>query len=81
MNTEEEYKKGFNAGYLLQKYKSDLLNKIVKSLSLTGDFFQGLFAGKEEVEREYKKEQLRHLNNIRDNRPYIERGLDLDDIK
>lgn len=65
MDTEQQYIKGFNTGYILTKYEPVMLDGMVKSLPPIGDFFQGFFAGKGEVERENIERQLDAIRILR----------------
>jgi hypothetical protein len=55
------YKKGFNAGYLLEKYLPALSQLLIRNMQNTeGDFFQGFMDGSGEFrsERDRKKSRL-----------------------
>ena len=75
-NQEKLYIKGFNSGYLLAKYMPVLLTKIVKNVSPTNDFVEGLFSGKEEYELEYSRTQLDELNLLRNKSENREKGFE-----
>jgi hypothetical protein len=69
--TEQEFNKGFNNGYLLAKYEPEVASMLVKDMSGQGDYFQGLVAGKQEYE--LNKSYLQ----VKDN----DRAKDVDDIE
>lgn len=74
MENLEQYKKGFNQGYLLKKYYSQLMDSIYKAISLDTDYFRGLKSGKEQVEKELTQSRLSEIENIkRDSNKDIER--------
>ena len=75
-NQDKLYIKGFNSGYLLAKYMPALLAKILKNVSPTNDFVEGLFSGKEEYELEYSRTQLDELNLLRNNPENREKGFE-----
>ena len=75
-NQEKLYIKGFNSGYLLAKYMPVLLTKIVKNVSPTNDFVEGLFSGKQEYELEYSRTQLDELNLLRNKSENREKGFE-----
>ena len=61
MNDLELIKKGFNAGYLLQKYDPGLAKVVLKSLKDQDiPYAQGYKAGVKEYTLEQKKEQYRN---------------------
>jgi hypothetical protein len=55
------YKKGFNAGYLLEKYLPALSQLLIRNMQNSeGDFFEGFKDGSDELlsERDRKKSRL-----------------------
>ena len=56
MAASENYMKGFNHGYLLQKYEPDLLHDILKTSQVDHDYVAGLTDGKSELDKEVLKE-------------------------
>lgn len=79
METQEQYVRGFNHGYLLTKHVPDLVGKLTASLKAsTNDYLSGFFSGKEEYELELKQERLDELDQIRRkaNDREHDRGLD-----
>ena len=61
MNDLELIKKGFNAGYLLQKYDPELARKLLKDLKDKDiPYAQGYKAGVKEYARELIKEQYKN---------------------
>jgi len=73
MEKEKKYITGFNTGYFLSKYELGLVNKFLQNLPLSGDFFQGFFAGRREVELENMREQHNHLRCLRNSGKEISR--------
>lgn len=63
--------KGFNGGYLLEKYKPELLANILKNIDTTNVYLAGLSKGQFEYQKEIRLE-LENLSQLRD------RGKDLD---
>lgn len=41
----KQYLKGFNAGYTLEMYKPELMAKILPSIEVTNEYYDGLFNG------------------------------------
>lgn len=70
--------KGFNSGYLLAKHMPSLLDKIVKNVSPTNDFSEGLFSGRKEYELEHSKTQSEELKRLRNKSKYRDKGLERD---
>jgi hypothetical protein len=56
---------GFNAGYLLGKYKQALISKLAPSLTKAHEYLIGLQDGKEEYELEIKRGRLDELDKLR----------------
>lgn len=54
-NNEQQFTKGFNHGYLMEKYTPSLLKKIIKSINPSSEYFQGFFSGKRKYEVEKNK--------------------------
>lgn len=52
MSEEENYKKGFNNGYLLAQHRPELLNKLTGTLDRSIPYLDGLASGKEEYDLE-----------------------------
>ena len=66
METEEsQYIKAFNNGYVLAKFEPTLLATILKNLSPSNSYLEGMFAGKEEFELEKFRPHIDELNQIR----------------
>jgi ribosomal protein S8 len=55
---EKEHLDGFNDGYVLQEYKPQLLEQILRVPNKNG-YFQGLKDGKKQMEKELFKQQLK----------------------
>jgi len=56
MAASENYLKGFNHGYFLQKYEPDLLHDILKTPQVDHEYVAGLTDGKSELDKEVLKE-------------------------
>lgn len=65
MNTEQQYIRAFNNGYILTHYEPKLLNVISKNLAQTNNYLKGFFAGKEQKEFEQGKEKLSEIEELR----------------
>ena len=76
MDTEKQYVTGFNNGYILAKHEPGLLSKIVKNLSSTTNYLQGLFSGKEEYELEHSRVHENELNLLRNKSQNQEKGFE-----
>ncbi|MGC4100876.1 hypothetical protein [Ferruginibacter sp.] len=74
MDTEKEYQKAFNNGYVLAQYKPVLLSTICKSFHFKNNYLEGFFAGKELFERERMKSLLFELKKLRDNNDIDDRS-------
>lgn len=62
---EELYKRGFNAGYMMQKYDPDLLAKFTTSQNPDNVYIKALAAGGRQFEKDLKREELsKSLNQI-----------------
>ncbi|WP_163381388.1 hypothetical protein [Cyclobacterium sp. SYSU L10401] len=67
MAASENYLKGFNHGYFLQKYEPDLLHDILKTPQVDHDYVAGLTDGKSELDKEVLKETGReNINDLKD---------------
>ena len=75
---EQKYIKGFNSGYLLAKHMPTLLSKVVKNISPTDDFSEGLFSGKEEYELENSRTQIEELKRLRNKSKDRDKGHERD---
>lgn len=73
MDAEEQYKKGFNSGYLLKKFQSDLLELLLKNLTGSGIVFQGLSEGKKYREMEMQGENFEYLRAIKESYRDVEK--------
>lgn len=56
---------GFNSGYLMAKYCSELCGVLVKGIGNSFDFLNGFKAGRSEFEQERSQELLNTFNTIR----------------
>ena len=63
---EQQFKTGFNNGYLLAKHEPVLLNKIALNLEPVNDYVSGLISGKKEYEIEIEKSKIEDLGQLRD---------------
>jgi hypothetical protein len=79
MNQEEQqFIKGFNNGYILQKYEPDLLSQLIHTLLPSNWYLEGFFAGKEEYELEQSQKELDDLHRLRDQTRGQEHDLEHD---
>lgn len=76
MEKNTQYIKAFNYGYLLAKFKKELIARISDSLAQPNSYTEGLMDGKEEYEIEYYKEQVHAIDNLRSNNQPRENDLD-----
>lgn len=65
MNTENQYSKAFNDGYILAKHEPNLLNIISKNLVPSNNYLQGFFKGKSQYKLENNTNQLVELGELR----------------
>lgn len=72
---EKQFATGFNNGYLIAKYLPQLFKKLQKSISNTGEYFQGFFSGAKEYDIETQKSRLDDLQKVRKSKPR-DRGLE-----
>lgn len=63
MNTEK-YIKGFNDGFILKKYKPELLENILNTTS-SNDYIQGLKDGEREFKQQKVKSRTQELENLK----------------
>jgi hypothetical protein len=82
MNTETEYAKAFNNGYILAEHKPNLLETITQNLAPSTPYLEGFFAGKEEhaLELSNNKElsALRSIETLRAKSNRIDKDLDIE---
>lgn len=65
-NQEKQYIQGFNNGYLLEKFEPTLLATVLKDLSPTTPYLEGLIEGKDQLELEHSQKELDDLHRLRD---------------
>lgn len=56
---EQNYIKGFNSGYYLQENEPELFKSILTGTKGDSQYLEGLVAGKEQYEKEVKREKIR----------------------
>lgn len=66
MEAKYTYQLGFNAGYLMAKYKKTLLIRIKSSLTNSHPYIDGMNNGIHEFEIEYSKVHLQELDKLRE---------------
>lgn len=72
----EKYIKGFNDGYLLKKYKPQLLENIL-NITSTNDYIQGLKDGERAHSHKKLRSREQEINKIKLNRDRSqEKGLE-----
>ena len=76
MDSEQQYVRGFNHGYILAQHEPELLLKVTKQLTPQTVYVQGLFDGQKELELENNRNQLNELRKVRDK--LKDRGEDLE---
>lgn len=62
---ELDFTKGYNAGYLLAKYKPELALLVIKDLKVVNDFNKGLVQGHKELQKERVKSNPKVVNEQR----------------
>lgn len=70
---ELDFIKGFNAGYLLAKFKPELAKLVIKDLQVSNDFNKGLVQGQKEFQKERVKSNPKVFNEPRKD---IQKGKD-----
>ena len=58
-NQEQQYKKGFNAGYLLSKNEPELLKQLLSNPNNQNEYFEGLVLGQKQFDREQLLAQVK----------------------
>lgn len=58
MIDEKDYIQGFNAGYILQQYRPELVPEISKTVEPATGYVEGFLNGKEEYEIERAQNEL-----------------------
>lgn len=59
---EQEFKKGFNQGYLIKQYRPDL--KMDRYAAIDSVFYKGVIAGGKQYEMERKQDQIKERFGI-----------------
>jgi hypothetical protein len=62
MDSEAEYTKAFNNGFILAEHNPELLEKVTQNIPPSYNYLEGFFDGKEEYERE--QEQSKKLDEL-----------------
>lgn len=57
MSEEQQYKRGFNQGYLIRKHRSGL--DVFSQITENDPYSSGLLDGRSQFEQEHKRQQLR----------------------
>ncbi len=65
---EKKFYTGFNNGYLIAKYLPEFITKMVKGVSNSNVYFQGLLHGAKEYESEKEFNRNQDLKLIRKNK-------------
>lgn len=79
-STSKKYVKGFNASYIIAKYKLKLIETLLKS-EINNDYLQGMKDGKLTLEKEKdkilskKKSRLQELKKLSSRKKDKEKGL------
>ena len=70
---ELDFTKGYNAGYLLAKFKPELAKLVIKDLQVANDYNKGLVQG----QKEFQKERLKSTPKvIKEQKKDIQKGKD-----
>ena len=64
---EKQYIKGFNYGFLIAKYEPKLMSSITMTLTPKNTYLEGMINGNLEFQFEHTHEQLREVENLRNN--------------
>lgn len=79
MDAEKDIVEGFNAGYLIEKYKPELARELVKSLSdVELPFAEGFVSGSKEYSKERGRSKLRKGYKIHPPSKFKDKGMDKD---
>lgn len=62
---EKQFIKGFNHGYVLAEYESQLLNVLLKGLQTINSYTSGISYGQKEYELKQTKNHLNELEHLR----------------
>lgn len=62
---EQEFTKGFNNGFLIAQYESEIASMVVKDIKSDSHYFQGLIAGKQEYELNKNRYQIKDNDRSR----------------
>lgn len=70
---ELDFTKGYNAGYLLAKFKPEITNLVIKILQVANDYNIGLVQG----HREFQKEKVKsNPTVIKEQKNDIQKGIE-----
>ncbi len=61
MDTEQQFTKAFNHGFILAQFEPVLLHTITRNLAPVNNYVEGLFAGMRQLEYERNKQELENL--------------------
>lgn len=70
---ELDFTKGYNAGYLLAKFKPELAKLVIKDLQTANDYNKGLVQGHKELQKERVKS---NPTVVKEQRKDIHKGKD-----
>ncbi|MBK7764394.1 MAG: hypothetical protein IPI46_13790 [Bacteroidetes bacterium] len=65
MENIQQYQTGFNTGYLITKHNPTLMNTIFATLSPNNSYTEGMIDGKQELEFEQVKDQIKEVDDLR----------------
>jgi hypothetical protein len=74
----EKYIKGFNSGYTLAAFKPTLAESVLKNVSITSEYLEGLVAGKEQIELEQNLDKLSEIEQLRNDKSSRDNSRDHD---
>ena len=64
-NEEQQFKKGFNGGYFMQKYDPNLTAQILEALPSDDEYSNGFQNGSKEYSKELGKGRLNELQDLK----------------
>ena len=78
METQNEafFIRGYNNGYLLEKYEPTLLAMVLQNISPSTVYVSGLAIGQKQYQQERTEKELKHLGEFR--RQDLDRGREID---
>jgi hypothetical protein len=78
MDSEAEYIKAFNNGFVLAEHNPELLEKVTQNIPPSYNYLEGFFDGKEEYERSKEKAIISEIEQLRNNSKSMDRDFDIE---